>query len=313
MSELKVDYVEDVLDTTENTMRKYQIIENADGTISLRDVTKYSTVGDTFGASDINNTNSHLKATDGTDFQFATDDGRYGYMKVENGAQRFYPFSGGGANTILLGTYTANATIDVSDLDTTDVSQFIVTVPSQIVDSHTLGTHTAWGDRPITMEGTYTPPTLSLNTANGVLSVTAPTMKHGGTTTNTGATNKWFTVSLPFKVYYIGKVKFKGTVHLGRFSANTTINVANLGATSKNQFLVVAHSGSWQAFSNAGSANITSNGSYSEATWSLSGYTLTVTAPTIQGGHSCAGGAAYHNPSPVEYDVYFVGDIGERQ
>ena len=102
-----------------------------------------------------------------------------------------------------------------------------------------------------------------------------------------------------------------GAVHLGRYSANTTINVANLGATSKDQFLVVGHGGSWQAFSNPGSANITSSGGYNEATWSLSGNTLTVTAPTVAGGHSCAGGAAYSGPHACSYDVYFVGDIEE--
>ena len=93
MSALKVNYKNDVLNVETNTKRKYNIIENADGTISLEDVTDYSQVGDDFGGEDINNTNSHLVADDGNgntlDFQFATDGTDYGYLDA-NG--NFAPF-----------------------------------------------------------------------------------------------------------------------------------------------------------------------------------------------------------------------------
>lgn len=54
---LKTDYKDDVLDTSKNTQRKYQIIQNNDGTVSFVDVTEYSQVGDSFGGTDINATN----------------------------------------------------------------------------------------------------------------------------------------------------------------------------------------------------------------------------------------------------------------
>lgn len=54
---LKEDYLDDILDTSVNEKRKYRMINNADGTISLEDVTEYSQNGDNFGAFDINITN----------------------------------------------------------------------------------------------------------------------------------------------------------------------------------------------------------------------------------------------------------------
>lgn len=45
--------------------RKYTQTNNADGTISLVDATAYSTEGDTFGATDINATNSAVNANSG--------------------------------------------------------------------------------------------------------------------------------------------------------------------------------------------------------------------------------------------------------
>ena len=54
---LKEDYLDDILDTSVNEKRKYRMINNADDTISLEDVTEYSQNGNNFGASDINITN----------------------------------------------------------------------------------------------------------------------------------------------------------------------------------------------------------------------------------------------------------------
>lgn len=54
MAELRTDYVDDVLDTSKNTIRKYKQIQNSDGTVSFVDVTEYLTVGTKFGAKDIN-------------------------------------------------------------------------------------------------------------------------------------------------------------------------------------------------------------------------------------------------------------------
>lgn len=51
---LKTDYKDDVLDVTQNEKRKYRIINNDDGSVSLEDVTVYLQNGDSFGASEIN-------------------------------------------------------------------------------------------------------------------------------------------------------------------------------------------------------------------------------------------------------------------
>jgi len=54
---LKTDYKDDIPKTTQ---RKYEMINNDDGTVSLKDVTEYTQVGDTFGAGDINKTNKAI-------------------------------------------------------------------------------------------------------------------------------------------------------------------------------------------------------------------------------------------------------------
>lgn len=57
---LKTNYKEDVFSGN----RKYNMINNGDGTVSFEDVTDYSQVGDTFGAADINETNSAINNTE---------------------------------------------------------------------------------------------------------------------------------------------------------------------------------------------------------------------------------------------------------
>lgn len=53
---LKTNYKDDVYSGN----RKYNMINNSDGTVSFEDVTSYSKVGDTFGAGDINATNAAI-------------------------------------------------------------------------------------------------------------------------------------------------------------------------------------------------------------------------------------------------------------
>lgn len=60
MADLKTTYKDDVLNTSANEKRKYNMITNEDGTVSLVDVTDYSQVGDSFGAADINATNKKV-------------------------------------------------------------------------------------------------------------------------------------------------------------------------------------------------------------------------------------------------------------
>lgn len=65
MANLKTNYVDDLLDTTKNQLRKYQQIQNNDGTVSFVDVTEYTQVGTSFGAKDINDTNAAINDVNG--------------------------------------------------------------------------------------------------------------------------------------------------------------------------------------------------------------------------------------------------------
>lgn len=58
MADLKTNYKDDVLDTSVNEKRKFNMIQNSDGTVSFEDVTEYTQTGDSFGAADINATNA---------------------------------------------------------------------------------------------------------------------------------------------------------------------------------------------------------------------------------------------------------------
>lgn len=54
MANLKTDYKDDILDSTQNLRRKFRMITNDDGTFSFEDVTDYLQYGDNFGAFDLN-------------------------------------------------------------------------------------------------------------------------------------------------------------------------------------------------------------------------------------------------------------------
>lgn len=58
---LKTDYKDDVFSGN----RKYQKVENGDGTVSLIDKTEYTQAGDTYGAADINATNAEVNLLGG--------------------------------------------------------------------------------------------------------------------------------------------------------------------------------------------------------------------------------------------------------
>jgi len=62
MSNLPTNYHDDVLDTSVNTKRRFTMIDNGDGTYSFDDETEYTVVGSTFGASDMNATNSKVNS-----------------------------------------------------------------------------------------------------------------------------------------------------------------------------------------------------------------------------------------------------------
>ena len=72
MANLKTDYKDDIIDSTQNIRRKFRMITNDDGTFSFEDVTDYLQYGDSFGALDLNAItnaimNECLKRTDVVD------------------------------------------------------------------------------------------------------------------------------------------------------------------------------------------------------------------------------------------------------
>lgn len=69
---LKTNYVDDVLNTSKNTVRRYDMVTNSDGTISLYDSTSYTQVGDEYGASQVNEQNKMINNLDDTSFKSRT-------------------------------------------------------------------------------------------------------------------------------------------------------------------------------------------------------------------------------------------------
>lgn len=56
-STLPVNYQDDILNNAMGGKRRYKMINNSDGTVSLEDVTTYDQVGSNFGAGQMNATN----------------------------------------------------------------------------------------------------------------------------------------------------------------------------------------------------------------------------------------------------------------
>lgn len=55
---LPTNFKDDVLASSMNGKRRYNLIQNSDGTVSLEDATTYTQIGSNFGAVQMNNTNS---------------------------------------------------------------------------------------------------------------------------------------------------------------------------------------------------------------------------------------------------------------
>lgn len=63
MADLKTNYKDDVL--VSGQQRKYNMIQNSDGTVSFVDVSSYAQYGDTLKAEDFNATNAAVNALNG--------------------------------------------------------------------------------------------------------------------------------------------------------------------------------------------------------------------------------------------------------
>lgn len=60
MAELPTNFKDDILAETMGGRRRYQMIQNEDGTVSFVDVTQYEQIGSDFGQAEINQTNEEV-------------------------------------------------------------------------------------------------------------------------------------------------------------------------------------------------------------------------------------------------------------
>lgn len=201
MSVLKTDYKDDILDSSVNVNRTFSIIDNTTGQIiypnvSLEETTVFSQEGDSHTSqitneqnTEINQLNNDLTANT-KKFQFAYDNTKSKYGYTIDGT--FYPFSGGGA--IYLGQYSADTTIDVSDLGATSVDQFLIVCPT---NGSASGYYQGAAIYNVSASATYTAPTITL--ANDTLTLTVGKVTCG--MQHSGVTN------LATQVYYVGDIE----------------------------------------------------------------------------------------------------------
>lgn len=203
MADLKTNYVDDELATSMQGKRQYNIVDSQGNVVAenvhIEDVSRYTTVGDNFGADDINaiteqvNQNSQQLTANTKLFQFAYDETKQKYGYTIDG--EFRPFSGG---AIYLGEYSADTTIDVSALGATSADQFLAV--AQSIDTGTQG----FGNIPASGRSNrviYTKEQMTLS--NGILSLTLPIAKADSVAYNAFPKQ----TSVPCKVYYVGDIE----------------------------------------------------------------------------------------------------------
>lgn len=141
---LRENYKNDILDTSENVNRKYNMVTNPDDTVSLEDVTVYSQEGDTFGASDINATNHVVNildsAVDNIDLRVDSVSGKPQWK--ERGADTWQNFNSGGIGTPIEATVSGTGSTSTFTVSSSEPIKgfFIVSVLEQggITYRHTL-------------------------------------------------------------------------------------------------------------------------------------------------------------------------------
>ena len=70
---LPTNFKDDVLDASVNELRKYNMINNPDGSVSFEDITVYTRVGSSFGMQQINETNGKVNELENSFSQALTD------------------------------------------------------------------------------------------------------------------------------------------------------------------------------------------------------------------------------------------------
>ena len=107
MADLKTNYKDDIPAESENEKRRYNVIHNADGTITLEDATEYTQKGDDFGSADINATNTRVNEIDNSlseiDIRYNSETGSPEWSP--RGADTWSPFKSSFAEETKFATY----------------------------------------------------------------------------------------------------------------------------------------------------------------------------------------------------------------
>lgn len=114
---LKENYLDDILDTSVNSQRKYKMITNSDGTISFEDMTEYLQNGDSFGSADVNAITKVVNEliekgitvgyNEETDYLEVVKDGKWQQSPIKVGLEKQYLFSSNN-NAANFSAYTGN-------------------------------------------------------------------------------------------------------------------------------------------------------------------------------------------------------------
>ena len=224
IEKLSTDYVDDVLDTADNTERIFNIVQNGsiiEEKVSLQDVTKYLIQGTNFGASDINKTNQTIN--------IIIDELSNKYVKPSEGIPASdladgviptsLPANGGNASTVNGKTVKANVPEDAKFTDTLytlpiATNAILGGIKSGANITNTSGTLSLTKDNVTDALG-YTPPTkdtITTATTTGTgNAVTAVTATNGALTVTKGATFLTGHQSLANCLQYKGLIKAKST------------------------------------------------------------------------------------------------------
>ncbi|MCR4999962.1 MAG: hypothetical protein K6A05_09005, partial [Lachnospiraceae bacterium] len=222
----------------------------------------------------IDEINQHLTANNK---KYMADyvDGEYGF--TINGT--FYPFSGG---TTYLGEYSADTTIDISELKgNLKASDFIFVINEDDKISNKTSNYQDYA----TGYTIFYPASISIS--GSTLSLTLPREYIN----NNGATDSKL---LKGKLYY------KPSAVIGIYTENKTIDVSAYNPITVNQFVAMeieqtqTAKGSYTTQQNWGGFTAT----YKKAVLSLSGKTLTVNAPTTDG---------LNKKSNIKYKLCYLG------
>ena len=120
-------------------------------------------------------------------------------LGLKVGADTVIPFSGGGAK--LVGTYSSNATVDVSAYGATSASQFLAVITSSSGSSASGYTQGIPSNGYYTISSSVTMPSLTLNGNSLAVNVGYNTFSVSGVVNRTDSVNN------AVKVYYVGDIE----------------------------------------------------------------------------------------------------------